>query len=279
MFYSLCNGHTLIALESDIQEDYDDIFNLFSDINVAVMTPTFMKLCLLNKDFNEINYSNFKCVYFCGEQLEVKTVKKLFSAFPNLNVINAYGPTEATSAVSGILITKEMANSLEILPVGEVDTFATNIEIIDEEIVLKGDSVFSGYLGNYIGGYYKENDINCYKTGDIGYIKDGKLYCKGRKDNQIKYKGYRIELNDIEYNINKIHGVNECAVVAKYNDDLVVKSIKAFVVLDSKQGVDYIKEELKKLIPIYMIPKAIKIVDQLPINQNGKVDRKALSEL
>ena len=145
--------------------------------------------------------------------------------------------------------------------------------------MLKGDSVFSGYLGNYIGGYYKENDINCYKTGDIGYIKDGKLYCKGRKDNQIKYKGYRIELNDIEYNINKIHGVNECAVVAKYNDDLVVKSIKAFVVLDSKQGVDYIKEELKKLIPIYMIPKAIKIVDQLPINQNGKVDRKALSEL
>ncbi len=278
-YYSLCNGHTLIALDSDIQEDYDEIFNLMSEIDVAVMTPTFMKLCLLNKDFNELKYPNFKCVYFCGEQLEVKTVQKIYEVFPNLKIINAYGPTEATSAVSGILITKEMANSSQLLPVGEVNTFATDIEIIDDEIVLKGKSVFSGYLGNYIGGYYNENNVNCYRTGDIGYIEDGKLYCKGRKDSQVKYKGYRIELNDIEYNINLISGVKECAVVAKYNENLVVKTIKAFVVVDNSQDANYVKTELEKYIPAYMMPKTIKIIDKLPINQNGKVDRKALSEL
>lgn len=279
LYYSLCNGHTLIALDSDIQEDYDEIFNLMSEIDVAVMTPTFMKLCLLNKDFNELKYPKFKCVYFCGEQLEVKTVKKIYEVFPNLKIINAYGPTEATSAVSGILITKEMANSLQLLPVGEVNTFATDIEIVDDEIILKGKSVFSGYLGNYIGGYYNENNVNCYRTGDIGYIEDGKLYCKGRKDSQVKYKGYRIELNDIEYNINLISGVKECAVVAKYNENLVVKTIKAFVVVDNSQDANYVKTELKKYIPAYMMPKAIKIIDKLPINQNGKVDRKVLSEL
>ena len=278
-YYSLCNGHTLIALDSDIQEDYDEIFNLMSEIDVAVMTPTFMKLCLLNKDFNELKYPKFKCVYFCGEQLEVKTAKKIYEVFPNLKIINAYGPTEATSAVSGILITKEMANSLQLLPVGEVNTFATDIEIIDDEIVLKGKSVFSGYLGNYIGGYYNENNVNCYRTGDIGYIEDGKLYCKGRKDSQVKYKGYRIELNDIEYNINLINGVKECAVVAKYNENLVVKTIKAFVVVDNSQDANYVKTELEKYIPAYMMPKTIKIIDKLPINQNGKVDRKALSGL
>lgn len=279
LYYSLCNGHTLIALDSDIQEDYDEIFNLMSEIDVAVMTPTFMKLCLLNKEFNELKYPKFKCVYFCGEQLEVKTVKKIYEVFPNLKIINAYGPTEATSAVSGILITKEMANSLQLLPVGEVNTFATDIEIVDNEIILKGKSVFSGYLGNYIGGYYNENNVNCYRTGDIGYIEDGKLYCKGRKDSQVKYKGYRIELNDIEYNINLISGVKECAVVAKYNENLVVKTIKAFVVVDNSQDANYVKTELEKYIPAYMMPKAIKIIDKLPINQNGKVDRKALSEL
>ena len=278
-YYSLCNGHTLIALDSDIQEDYDEIFNLMSEIDVAVMTPTFMKLCLLNKDFNELKYPNFKCVYFCGEQLEVKTAQKIYEVFPNLKIINAYGPTEATSAVSGILITKEMANSLQLLPVGEVNTFATDIEIIDDEIVLKGKSVFSGYLGNYIGGYYNENNVNCYRTGDIGYIEDGKLYCKGRKDSQVKYKGYRIELNDIEYNINLISGVKECVVVAKYNENLVVKTIKAFVVVDNSQDANYVKTELEKYIPAYMMPKTIKIIDKLPINQNGKVDRKALSGL
>lgn len=279
LYYSLCNGHTLIALDSDIQEDYDEIFNLMSEIDVAVMTPTFMKLCLLNKDFNENKYPNFKCVYFCGEQLEVKTVQKIYEVFPNLKIINAYGPTEATSAVSGVLITKEMANSLQLLPVGEVDTFATDIEIIDEEIVLKGKSVFSGYLGDFVGGYYNENNINCFRTGDIGYIEDGKLYCKGRKDSQVKYKGYRIELNDIEYNINLIKGVKECAVVAKYNDNLVVKTIKAFIVVDSEYDTNYVRTELEKFIPAYMMPKTIKIIDKLPINQNGKIDRKVLSEL
>ena len=278
LFYSLCNGHTLLDLNNDISEDYNEIFNLMKEIDVAVMTPTFMKLCLLNKDFNENNYPNFKCVYFCGEQLEVKTVKKIFEVFPNLKIINAYGPTEATSAVSGIIITKEMTNTMNILPVGEIDNFATDIEIIDDEIVLKGSSVFNGYLGNLIGGYYKENNINCYKTGDLGYIKDGKLFCKGRKDSQVKYKGYRIELNEIEYNINLIKGVKECAVVAKH-DENIVKTIKAFVVVENNIDSNYIRNELIKYIPEYMIPKTIKIIDKLPINSNGKIDRKALSEL
>lgn len=279
LYYSLCNGHTLIAFDGDIQDDFDEIFNLMSKIDVAVMTPTFMKLCLLNDEFTENKYPKLKCVYLCGEQLEVKTVQKLFAAFPNLKIINAYGPTEATSAVSAIIITQDMANNLKILPVGEVNMCATDIEIIDDEIVLKGKSVFNGYLANYVGGYYKEDNINCYKTGDVGYIEDGKLYCKGRKDSQVKYKGYRIELNDIEYNINLIKGVKECAVIAKYTDDLVVKTIKAFVVLEEEIDSDYIKTELEKYIPGYMIPKTIKIVDRLPINQNGKIDRKALNEL
>lgn len=279
LYYTLCNGHTLVAFDSDIQEDFNEIFNLMSEIDVAVMTPTFMKLCLLNEDFKEEKYPKFKCVYFCGEQLEIKLVKKLFLAFPNLKIINAYGPTEATSAVSAITITEKMANELKLLPVGEVNKFATDIEIIDNEIILKGKSVFGGYLSDFIGGFYKENGINCYKTGDIGYIEDGKLYCKGRKDSQVKYKGYRIELNDIEYNINLIKGVKDCAVVAKYNDDLVVKTIKAFVVVEDGIENNYIKKKLEKYIPEYMIPKTIKIMEKLPINANGKIDRKALSEL
>ncbi len=279
LYYSLCNGHTLIAFDGNIQNEYKKLFDLMFEINVAVITPTFMKLCLLYKDFNEKKYPNLKCVYFCGEHLEAKTAKKLYDAFPNIKILNAYGPTEATSAVSAILITKEMANNNQLLPVGEVNTAATYIEIIDDEIVLKGKSVFSGYLNNYIGGYYKEDNINCYKTGDLGYIKDRKLYCKGRKDNQVKYKGYRIELDDIEHNINLIDGVIDCAVIAKYSDNFIVKTIKAFIVVNNNQDATYIKNELEKLIPIYMIPKTIKIIDKLPINRNGKIDRKALNEL
>ena len=235
LYYSLCNGHTLVAFDGDIQDNYVDIFKTFLEIDFAVMTPTFMKLCLLNNEFNEKKYPNFKCVYFCGEQLDKKLVQKIFESFPNLQIINAYGPTEATSAVSAISITKEMLNSEELLPVGEVNNFATTIEIVNNEIVLKGNSVFEGYIQGYKGGYYQENGINCYKTGDIGCIKDNKLYCKGRKDSQVKYKGYRIELADIEYNINLIDGVASSAVIAKYDEkNSVVKIIKAFVTINKK---------------------------------------------
>jgi len=279
LFYSLCNGHTLYAFDQDIQENYEEIFQVFQNIDVAMMTPTFMKLCLINEDFNQINYPNFKCVYFCGELLEKKLVYKIFSSFPKLKIINAYGPTEATSAVSAILITPEMLESEELLPCGDTKNFATEILIDHDEILLKGKSVFNGYLGDLVGGFFLEEGVSCYRTGDIGFIQDNKLYCKGRSDRQVKYKGYRIELDDIEKNINLISGISECAVIAKYNDEGVVKTIKAFVVVEKDVSLSSLKKELSQMIPEYMMPKSFQIVDKLPINPNGKIDRKALLDL
>ena len=161
----------------------------------------------------------------------------------------------------------------KLLPVGITDCFATDIEIIDDEIVLKGRSVFSGYLSGIIGGYYKEGNINCYKTGDLGYINDNMLYCNGRKDTQIKYKGYRIELGEIEYYINQINGVNDSCVIAKKDNNGDVKTLKAFIdINDTNLSSDDIKNYLLEIIPNYMIPKTI-VFQKLPINNNGKVDR------
>ncbi len=275
-YYALTNGHTLVSITPSLDES---IFTILKDIDVAIVTPTFIKYCLLNKEFNSTSYPNLKCLYFCGEQLEIKTVKKLTESFPDLAIINAYGPTEATSAVSAYLVSSDTIDKYDILPVGIANNFATTIEIIDDEIILKGPSVFNGYLNNIKGGYYKENNINCYKTGDIGYIKDGYLFCKGRKDNQIKYKGYRIELEEIEHHINKIPSVKECAVIARYNDNNIVKSITAFICIDKSLDETTIKEYLKKSLPTYMIPNNIRIIDKLPINNNGKIDRKALKKL
>lgn len=282
LFYSLCGGHTIVALERETQENYSDMFEVLSEhpVELAVVTPTFMKLCLLNEEFRAENFPSLRCVYFCGEPLEPKTVRKLFGRFPGLCVINAYGPTEATSAVSGIVIREEMLDD-PLLPVGEVGNFATDITIEENEIVLRGDSVFGGYLNGHTGGHFRENGQNGYRTGDLGFIKNGKLYCRGRKDSQIKYKGYRIELPDIEYNLSEIPGVRECAVIAKYANDSVVKSIQAFVVWNGKTEADaaFLRDELKKRLPDYMIPKTIRFLDRLPINENGKTDRKALGEL
>jgi len=181
--------------------------------------------------------------------------------------------------VSLIEITENMLEN-KVLPVGKISTSAINISILNNEIILKGKSVFEGYLNKTSNNYYKEENINCYKTGDIGYIKEDYLYCSGRIDNQIKYKGYRIELGDIENNLLKIKEIREAVVICKYKENSnVVRLIKAFITLQSNTTEEKIKEKLNKLIPQYMIPKKIVVVDKIPVNNNGKYDRKKLSEL
>ena len=269
-YYSICNGHSLIAVPDFAEEK----------INVAMLTPTFIRLCLLDERFNSRECPSLRCIYSCGELLDKKTARKLLLRFPHLRLINAYGPTEATSAISGIEITEEMLQDEKPLPVGEMSTNAVDVVIDDGEIVLKGKSVSSGYLNGEAGGFFKENGLCCYRTGDLGYIHNGLLYCTGRKDSQVKYKGYRIELMDIENNIASINGVRECAVTARRTDGNSVKTIKAFVSTSAAEYDDrYIKDELSRLIPDYMIPRTIVILDRLPVNRNGKIDRKALEEL
>lgn len=275
LYYSLFNRFSLYSITRSNQRDYS-MFDVIKDINLMVITPSFMKLCLLDNDFNETNFPKLKCIYFCGELLTVDLVKKIKKRFNNTIIYNAYGPTEATCAVSGIIINDDMLNN-ELLPVGDKNNLACPIEIINNEIVISGDSVFNGYLNNIVGGYYKDNGINYYKTGDIGYYKDNYLYCNGRIDNQIKLNGYRIELSDIENNLLKIDGVIDSCVIVKKKDN-EIKLIKAFVVL-VKNDINYVKDELSKLIPQYMMPKSILKIDKMPINKNGKVDREVLNNL
>ena len=157
-YYSLFNGNTLVGLDSISKEEYARIFDVLKkeNINLIVATPTFAKLLVLDKDFNSENFESLKCIYFCGEILEVKLVKKLKDRFKDIKIINAYGPTEATSAVTGIPIDDCMLNE-EYLPVGKISTAATKIDIENDEIVLSGPSVFGGYIGNISGGHFIKN--------------------------------------------------------------------------------------------------------------------------
>lgn len=278
IYFSIYKNCSIIAIDDNMKENLSKIYNVisFEKINFLIMTPTFIKLLMLDNQFNGANFSSIKYMFFCGECLEVTTVQKLRNRFPKVVIINAYGPTEATCCVSLTEITNDMFKN-EILPIGKVDTSAVNIDIINEEICLEGESVFNGYI--------EENMISCfsnkyYRTGDLGKIINNFLYCSGRIDSQIKYQGYRIELGDIENNLLKIDGIREAAVIVKYKPNTkIVKLVKAFVVLDIKMNENKIKEKLAKLVPSYMIPKTIIILSQIPVNKNGKYDRKKLGEL
>ena len=265
LIYSLCNGHTLIATDQNDSLSYTYNQIKEKEINIIFATPTFMKLVSSDIDFCSSNLKSLYCIYFCGESLDKNLVNKILRKFEGIKIINAYGPTEATSAVSMCEITDEIINKYENLPVGVADNFATEINIEDNEIVLSGKSVFKGYLNS-------KKTVKKYHTGDKGVIKDNYLFCSGRIDRQIKFKGYRIEPEEIEKTINEIIDVDESVVIPIKDNNGFIFSLKALVKVSNNLDVSAIYEYLKDRLPEYMVPK-IEITDDLKINDNYKMVR------
>lgn len=276
IFYSICNGNTLIGLNKTNYTDLDYIYNTIknNNINFMVNTPTFIKMCLLEPLFNQDQLPDLKCILFCGEILDITLVKNIYNRFPNIDIINAYGPTEATCFVCASKISKDDLSN-EILPVGDINNSSTNISIEDNKIILSGNSVFDGYLNITDNNHKTINNINYFNTNDLGYISNNKLYCIGRNDSQIKLNGYRIELLEIENSIKKFNYINDCIVLVKNNNNKV-KYIKSYVTINKQVDIDIIYNDLSKILPKYMIPKTIKILKEMPVNNNGKIDRKGL---
>jgi len=181
-----------------------------------------------------------------------------------------------------------MLKSNEKLPVGYAKK---DCEIIIEEktneILIVGDSVSLGYFAEPIltEKFFFEKEIEGvkkrgYRTGDMGYKVNGLLYYEGRLDNQIKLHGYRVEIEDIENNIRK-HPFIKNAVVVPIMEEGKIKYLVTVIVLGDKfEGniILSVKNFLKELLPSYMIPRKVKVVDFLPMNGNGKIDRKKIME-
>ena len=295
-YYYLASGNTLFNIDSAMIENTSELFHYLgiSSINSWVSTPSFMEMCAVYDEFNFNLLPNLSKIVLAGEVLTKKLVNKLNKKFPNAKIINGYGPSEITILTSACEITTKMLNDPDNLPIGRVIKEATywieeqgNSLIGNEgELIVVSDSVCKGY--------YKQPELTkaCffdydgkrgYRTKDIVYKKGDMLYFKGRTDFQIKLNGYRIELEDIENNINKIDIVYKSVVVPIYQDEKI-SYIHAFISLidciakGSLETKIYIKGELKKKIPNYMVPRKITIIDKLPINNNGKIDRKKIIE-
>lgn len=288
LYLSLVTESEHFILE-DNKMDFVQLFNQLSTSNaeLAVMTPSFAELLMLDKKFND-KLVPLKQIIFCGEKLLEGTAEKIFERFENIKIINCYGPTECTFAVTSIEITKNMIGGRNI-PVGYCKE-GTEIIIVDEnlekledkkqgEILILGDSVASGYLNLDSKSFIKYNNRNGYLTGDIGYIENGLLYYVSRKDTQIKYKGYRIELLDIEENLYKLGCFERVEIIGLKDNNKNVSKILAFVKLKNRINVSEreIRKELKNKLPEYMCP-VINITDEFPLNNNGKCDKNKLLE-
>lgn len=295
IYLSLVTMSTLNVLDKSVSQNYIKLFKYIKkqNVEIAVITPTFADILLSDKKFCNKNFTCLKKIFFCGETLSQNTVRKLKKRFKKIQIINAYGPTECTVAVSAKNITSKNLKE-DLLTVGKVkkDTSVVilneNLEKLEDkkigQIAIYGKSVGQGYFNDdekTKEKFVTINDKICYLTGDLGFLKEGMLYCCGRMDEQIKYKGYRIEIEDIKKNMEHLEYVDKVIILTKLKstNNNVVKII-AYIKLkegNSKKEVD-IKKDLGKTLPKYMIPNIV-LIDEIPINQNGKCDMKKLEEM
>lgn len=303
IYPALCYGKTLHGYSKETLSNLKNMFNDMkeSGINIWVSTPSFAGMCVVEENFDSNMLPNLKAMVFVGEVLPKPLCEELLNRFPNTRVVNGYGPTEATVAVSANDMNKELLQEEGSLPIGYPMKTAV-VKIVDEdgntvkdgekgEILIVGPSVSKGYFNNeemteksFFYDDYNGSKCRAYRTGDLGYYVDGNLYYCGRKDFQIKLNGYRIEIEDIENNLVKVSNVKNAAVVP-VNKEGKIAYLTAFIELKEDNGLSglkngiAIKKELGQLIPSYMVPRNIKIIDQFPTNVNGKIDRKKLLEI
>ncbi|WP_416340741.1 D-alanine--poly(phosphoribitol) ligase subunit DltA [Streptococcus anginosus] len=298
---TLALGGTLFAVPSAITQDFKQLFETILNLPIAIWTstPSFADMAMLSEDFNAEKMPGITHFYFDGEELTVKTAQKLRDRFPNARIINAYGPTEATVALSAVAITDDMLTNMKRLPIGYAKADSPTF-VIDEdgnklpngeqgEIIISGPAVSKGYMNNpekTAEAFFEFEGLPAYHTGDVGTMTDeGLLLYGGRMDFQIKFNGFRIELEDVSQNLNKSQYVDSAVAVPRYNKDHKVQNLLAYVIL--KDGVKEqfereiditkaIKEDLQDIMMSYMMPSKFLYRDSLPLTPNGKIDIKGL---
>lgn len=298
LYLSLSSGGTLVSVTKEEVANPKRLFEQLANaaITTWVSTPSFAQMCLVEPRFSQAMLPVLRRFLFCGETLAPETAAQLLERFPEAEVWNTYGPTEATVATSSIRIDREVLARHSPLPIGRPMP-GTALMLVDEggrplagsgrgELIIAGPNVSPGYLHEpelTARAFFLHNGARAYRTGDWGRECDGLFFCEGRMDGQIKLHGYRIELGDLESNLRALEAVAD-AVVVPVRKAGKIDSLAAFVILaGEKAGSDFdtaiqLKRELGQRLPAYMIPRKFHFLEVFPLTANGKADRRLLEE-
>ena len=225
-----------------------------------------------------------RMVLFSGEVMPVQQLILWQKALPEAAFINLYGPSEITCNCTFYRVPQHISEDVRI-PIGypfdgrKVFLLDQNGKEVTQkgrkgEICVSGESLAKGYYHNpqeTQKHFFLWNHQMTYRTGDLGFYGEKKeLYFAGRKDFQIKHMGHRIELEEIERALNRMDGVEKsCCLLDQKKNQLV-----AFYQGEAEKS--QIRAQLKKQVPIYMVPHKMIRISVFPLNKNGKTDRKEL---
>ena len=238
-------------------------------------------------------FPSLRVSLFSGEPLPAKIATAWRRASPNSVVDNLYGPTEATVICmcervgEEVSITKErdvvaIGRPLEGTEAAIWDSFRNCLaDGATGELVISGPQLALGYLNDpdKTGARFQEKDgKRWYLTGDLAYQEESGLFHHlGRIDNQVKVLGHRVELEEVETHLRRIYETDSVAAVAWPTEFGSATGIVGFVSAPKAADAE-LKNELRKCMPAFMVPGIVHILDTMPTNSSGKVDRKTLAQ-
>ena len=256
-------------------------------VQIIKLTPAHLSLLL-----ECIPNPNVKKLIVGGDILSIEICKQISSLFANsIHIYNEYGPTEATVGCMIYEYSNTDKDNYASVPIG-IPAANTKLYVLNDDLNL----VPFGHIGQlYIcgkclsKGYVKLRNTNSerfiqspfnsnekiYKTGDLVKLhKNGIMEYIGRSDFQIKINGYRIEIGEIQSKILNYPGIKDCFINVIEKDK--TKLLCAYYVCKKPINLKYLKDHLSRSLPSYMIPKHFILLDELPLTNNGKVDKKLL---
>jgi acyl-coenzyme A synthetase/AMP-(fatty) acid ligase len=290
----LVGGRTLLV-EQEAVLDVPRFVERIVDGRVTVLqlVPSYLEAVLSYLEQNPRDLPDLRCVSVTGEAVKKELVERWFRMRPDVKLVNAYGLTETSDDTNHEVMDRPPHHDL--VPVGR-PVNNVRVYVVDEhlspvplgaigEIVFSGVCVGRGYINDpertrsaFMSDPHRPG-TRLYRGGDFGrWLPEAKLEFLGRRDTQVKISGFRIEIGEVENALLRVPGVRDGAVVVAERPDHS-KRLVGFYAGDSLVETDVLRRSLGESLPAYMVPTVFHGRDSLPLTANGKVDRKALTQL
>jgi acyl-coenzyme A synthetase/AMP-(fatty) acid ligase len=267
------------------------------DVSIVQLVPTILGLFLeeLGKHASADRIPRVRWIISTGEELSPKLAARVFDILPTARLMNAYGMSECSDDVAQHVVESDdlklrripiglpIANSALYLLVHDPGGWRPAAEGETGELFVGGRPVGAGYVGSdesagdpfFLDPFDPSSPTRrLYRTGDMACIESGVVYCLGRMDRQVKVRGVRVELDEVERALERHPHVTRCAITVETQGESM--ELRAYVLAKEQVPSEELRNFLHKQIPSAMVPRYWNMVSEIPVTRSGKTDYKML---